>query len=314
MRYYRIVISDKASGKTVKEWSSQASGRTIAGALNVELDVPTYDMASPMGAAYIRVWGISLQDIAQATDLNGQSLMLFAGMAAGLPLAKPDQAGLILQGDIQQCFGNWQGTSQTLDLIVNVSGGTAEEPKNIVMDWKAGTPMSSAIESTLKVAFPDFTPVITISEDLMLSHDQPGYYQTITQFAEYVKQISQSIKNDPNYVGVRIAVKEKQFIVYDGSTKTSPMELDFSDLIGQVTWKAFGTVNVRVVMRSKIQVGDYIKLPRGQVTISAQSASQYRTKTAFRGVFMVTAVRHIGNFRQPDADSWITSIDAITTV
>src|ERR1700752_2385438 len=125
MRFYDIKITDPKSGKLIQQFTSlNTLGQTIPGALNVELDIPVFRMAEPAGAAYVRVWGISIKDIGQAFDLNGKNIEVSAGMAKGLPLANPKQSGLILQGTIQQAFGNWQGFDQTLDFVVNVTSGS----------------------------------------------------------------------------------------------------------------------------------------------------------------------------------------------
>src|SRR5579875_2215617 len=146
MRYYSIIISDPATGQVLvpdpvtrkftrvepgplaATYTSLAGnpalGVTLPGALNIELDVPVSPMSTPLAGSYLRVWGISLQEIAQWNDLQGKAIDVYAGMQKGLPLAKPQQAGLIFHGKIFQAFGNWQGTNQTLDLIINPDLGT----------------------------------------------------------------------------------------------------------------------------------------------------------------------------------------------
>src|SRR5262245_52455639 len=106
MRYYSIVITDSGgnliqtassvpgSGAT---YTSYAGGRSIPGALQVELDVPVTAYAAPIGAAFVRVWGITVAEISEATQLNPRyagdgtatyfNVKVFAGMQRGLPLA-----------------------------------------------------------------------------------------------------------------------------------------------------------------------------------------------------------------------------------
>lgn len=313
MRYYDIQITDADSGALVKQFTSlNTLGQTILGALNVELDIPVVQLADPMGAAYVRVWGISLQDISQAFNLNGKTITVSAGMAKGLPLANPKQAGLILQGTVTQAFGNWQGVEQTLDFIVNSVTGTAEDPKNLVLTWSAGQTLGDAVRATLAIAFPDYAIEDSTSGDLVLNQDEAGFYQTVGQLADYVKQVSQSIHGGADYGGVRVRVQDKTFYLYDGTTSTAPLQIAFTDLIGQPSWLGLQQINFKTAMRADIQVGDYIQLPQGQVTSSAQSYSQYRDSSAFKGIFQVGRVRHVGNFRQPDANSWVTVFDAYT--
>lgn len=312
MRYYKIIITDPVTNKVIKTWTSLASdGSAIPGALNIELDFPVYNLDASNGAAYLKVWGISIQDIGQSFDLNFKNIQVFAGMSKGLPLANPAQAGLILQGTIQQAFGNWQDINQSLDFMISAQTGSPDAPVNIVSTWNANTLLATSIKNTLLVAFPNYTANINISPNLVLNQDEPGYYQSLGQFAQYIKNVSQHIIGVDGYNGVSITIKENQFNVYDGTTKTTPKAIGFTDLIGQPTWGQSGVINFKCVMRSDINVGDYISMPKGiMVTTTAQSYSQYKNKTAFDGSFQVSQVRHVGNFRQQDANSWVTVFDA----
>ncbi|MBV8060463.1 MAG: hypothetical protein JO253_02915 [Alphaproteobacteria bacterium] len=311
MRYYRIRITNQDTGELIKEFTSlNTLGQTIPGALNVEFDIPVFRMAEPAGAAYVKVWGISIQDIGQALDLTNRNIEIYAGMQKGLPLANPKQSGLILQGTIQQAFGNWQAMEQSLDLIVNVIGESASDPKNITLNWRKGQALGDAVKATLAIAFPAYTAQISTTQNLVLNQDEVGYYENITQFADYVKIVSQHIVNDPAYQGVDILVKDKTFIISDGSTAKTPKNIEFTDLIGQPTWIAFSSIIFKCVMRADISVGDYIKMPPSPQITTAQSYSQYRDKAAFNGVFVVKEARHMGNFRQPDANSWVTTFEA----
>ncbi|MEX3914894.1 hypothetical protein AB4Y43_01420 [Paraburkholderia sp. BR10872] len=311
MRYYTIQILDSTNGNVVKQFSSidPFSGSTLPGALNIELDIPIYTYDAPAGYAYVRVWGIALTDIGQSSNFNGKTVRIFAGMAKGLPLANPAQAGLIAQGKIFQAFGNWQGVNQTLDFVFYADTGSADAPQNLVTNWTAGMLLSTAISNTLQTAFPTYKQSINISSNLVLSHDEPGVYQSLGQFASHINTISRSIVGG-SYSGVRMLIRDNTFLVYDGTTPTTPKPIVFTDIIGQPVWKDLATIGIYCVLRSDIQVGDYISLPQSQVTTTAQSYSAFRNSLVFQGSFLVTRVRHVGNFRDPDAASWVTVIDA----
>lgn len=326
MRFYSIVITDPESGnviipdpatrifKPVKgalaTYTSWVNNQSLPGALNVELDIPVAPFATPVGAAYVRVWGVSLQEIGQASNLNGKPVSIYAGMQKGLPLANPAQSGLLIQGFVQQGFGNWQGTEQSIDLIIQAGIGTNAAPKNFTLSWKAGTNLSDAIKATFATALPDYSINVNINPNLVLSNDEDGFYSTIEQFAEYIKAISQHVVGG-TYQGVDIAiVRGKSISVYDGTTQATPKVIVFTDLVGQPTWVDPGTIQVRCVMRADISIGDYLKLPPGVVTTTAQSLSQYRQGSVFQGTFAVKLLRSNGNFRQPDGSSWVTTIDA----
>jgi hypothetical protein len=120
-----------------------------------------------------------------------------------------------------------------------------------------------------------------------------------------------------DYQGVRVLLKEKTFTVYDGMTQKTPVKIAFEDLIGQPTWIDTLSVQFKCAMRADLAVGDYITLPETQVTTTPGGAipagSPLRAKSVFQGTFWINQVRHLGNFRQPDAASWVTVFDASST-
>jgi hypothetical protein len=334
MRYYKVVVTDPKTGMIVvpnysigamptppfgrspansgaTTFCSELNGAPNPNALLIELDIPVIAFMESMGNAQITIWGIGLPQIAQASSLNGFDISVYGGMSKGLPLANPNQQGLLVKGTIFQCFGNWIGTSQTLSFVFNPLTGDANSPLNFSFDWKAGMLMKDAISSTLSTAFPTLKQSISISNNLVLSSDQPGIYQSLNQFSSFVFGISRAILGD-SYGGVRMTVRGDTIFVYDGSTAASPKQIAFVDLIGQPTWTNFATVQIFCVMRADIQLGDFIKMPPANVVVTSGSNPQARSASAFQGVFQVIRVRHVGNSRQRDAGSWVTVIDATT--
>lgn len=327
MRYYSIIISDPATGQVLAPsglggvnagatYTSFVNGQTIPGAQNIELNVPVSVFATPLGAAYVRVWGISLQEISQANDLVGKNIKVFAGMQKGLPLAKPAQAGLILQGEIIQAFGNWVGTDMTLDMIVFAGTGTIDDPKNIVHSWQKGTKLSEAITPTLTTAFPDHTVNVKISDKLVLTETDTGYYQALDQYAQYIKNVSKGVLGG-DYQGVDITLKEKTFTVFDGTSSDSPTLIAFEDMIGQPTWIDQLTAQFKATMRADLSIGETIKFPPSAVTTTASGAailgSGLKLSSVFQGTFLIVQATHFGNYRQPDAASWNTTFNVVPT-
>jgi hypothetical protein len=310
MRYYTILILDPVTGKELQKYSSlNADGATIPGALNVEFDIPRVSLASPQGASYIRIWGIGIKDIGQANDLNRKIVQVYGGMAKGLPLANPQQAGLLLEGEITQAFGNWQRVNMTLDLIVQTSVGSAEVPANIVLNWKAGQTLSEALIATLTAAFPTRTVLSAISANLVQSHDEPAVFQTVVQLAQWAKQKTQAMLGG-DYRGIDFVIKQKQFYIYDGTSSAVAKIIEFKDLIGQPTWIGPEIIQFKTVMRADVDVPDFVELPKGQVTNTAQSYSQYRDQSQFTGIFEIIGARSVGCYRQRDGNSWVTVFDA----
>jgi hypothetical protein len=338
LRFYCITISDPNSGQVFQTSATglgftkgsggftfaststgTVSGQNLPGALNVEFDIPVVPMHTPQGQAYIRVWGIGLPMIGQASQLAGMSIVLSAGMQKGLPLANPAQAGVLIEGEIFQAFGNWQGINQTLDLIVQPSG--LQPNTGVSFNWPANTPLKSALQTTLTAAFPGYKPNFAdLTANLTQAAPEAGTYPSLTTFAQYLQQRTQpmgaSSTGNKNYPGVSIVVQSasKTLYVFDNPKKL--VTLNFQDLIGQPTWINPGTINFKTVMRSDIAVGNKIKFPLGVqapfalTTAAAAPGLQASSKTAFQGVFEVNDIHYFANFRQPDAESWNTSFTA----
>ena len=307
MRFYRIELGNG------KVFTSLAGGGTDPGALNVEIDITATSQATPIGSqAFVRIWGISLDQISQASDLNNQTIKVFGGFAQGLPLANPAQQGLLAQGYVFQAFGNWIGTDMTLDLVINPGPGPKTTQPNIVLNWKKGTPLKSAIQNTLNTAYPGLDTTINISDNLTLQHDEIGYYTNLQQFATYIRRVSRSIQG-ATAPGVDIVFAKNQFNVYDQTQTTSGQakQILFTDLIGQPTWIDSPTLQVKVAMRGDLDIGMDITMPPTIVTNTQQAQSSLiNQKASFQGGFKITSLRHLGNFRQSDAASWVTIFDA----
>lgn len=320
MRYYRILVTDPVSGKTVTlasgaraDWSSTFNGTPDPGALLVEIDIPVTMQATPSGLGQVIVWGVSLTDIGQASDLNGKLISVFGGMSPGLPLAtaayNAGQQGLLAQGTIFQAFGNWVGTDQNLTLVFFADVGSNDNPKNFTLNWPKGQLLATAIAATLTTAFPSYTLNISISNNLVLANDEVGYFATLGQFASYLKIVSLDVVGG-TYQGVDIAISDNIFSVYDGTSQTDPVAIVFNDLIGQPTWIDAATIQLNCVMRADLSVGDYITLPKTPVITTSQSQPQARDKSVFQGTFQINLIRHVGNSRDPNASSWISTINA----
>ncbi len=308
MRYYTIQINND-DGSSFATYTSFVGGQTDPGALQVELDIPVTTLANPQGAASIKIWGVSLQVVGQATNFNGKQLQLFAGMQKGLPLANPQQSGLILQGTIYQAFGNWIGVNQWVELIVVTNGAELGQQLNISFTWPKGAQLGPAIQNTLQTALPGYTIDVNVSSKLVAAEDDHGFYRSPLQFAQYVKDVSIPILGG-SYSGVEMLIQEKAVKVFDGTSPTSPQQIAFTDLIGQPTWIYPSTIQVTTVMRADLQPTAYIKLPQTQIAIApSDPLVGLKDSSVFQGAFLITQMRHVGNFRQPDATSWVTTMN-----
>lgn len=322
MRFYRLVITNAQTGAPIIPTSLGnlgitsllPNGQTNPAALNVEMDIPVSYSHLPNGQAIVRIWGIGLQQIGAAFNLNNANIKVYGGMAKGLPLADPSQAHMLVSGSILKAFGNWIGLDQSIDLILSAATGTEAEPLNFVLNWRAGTLLSDALAATLKTALPDAVQKITINSRLVLSHDQPGYYQTLNQLAGVIYGLSTSIITDPGYPGVSISYDGVTVRATDLSTPTAPTAIAFKDMIGQPTWLDFNLISMKTVMRGDLAINDVVTLPREAIfATQTASAPQYRNdpknQSTFSGNYVIKSIHHWGNFRQPDAASWNTTFE-----
>lgn len=323
MRYYDIKLTSPSGKELVPRslngmriTSDLSNGLTNPGALNVELDIPVAPFSAPAGLAYIRVWGLSLEELGAAFDLNGAKIEVRGGMKKGLPLATLDyqagQAGLLVKGAVFQALGNWVGTSQTIDLIVMADTGTPNDPKNYVLEWTAGTSLAAALKTTFDRALPGLSQTISISDRLVQTYDEVHYTSTLEGLAVLVKDRSKDIIRDIAYPGVDIHRSGDRIFAIDQTSPPEAKKLAVYDLIGQPTWIQPNVIQVKTVLRADLYLQDVITLPTTLVTTTAQAltALNPNAKTTFNGNFVIQEIHHYGNYRQPDGASWNTTLNA----
>jgi hypothetical protein len=305
------------------------TGQIVAdpGALNIELDVPVTQLAKPQGAARLKIWGVGLPMLGQSSQLAGMNVQLSAGMSAGLPLANPAQAGVILRGVVFQAWGSWEGTNQTLDMLIlpGPPGTTANIfDRSVSFSWPAGSSLADAINAALAAAMPEFKRQVFIDPRLVLPNDEHGYYANPSQWAGYILGITQPLGAQLlgfSYPGVKIVATGDTIYVFDGTQNgSSPVvPLQFQDFIGQPTWISGTEIQFNTVLRANIGVGNTVKFPTEILTPYALTSPAaavpgnsvpVNSKIAFQGTFTVTDVHHYGNFRDPDGLSWVTAFRA----
>lgn len=324
MRFYRLELTNPDTGEAIQPASLGGmamtsllpSGQFNPAALNIELDIPQSPMHVPTGSAYVRIWGLGIAAISSSFDLRNAAIKVYGGMSAGLPLANSKQSGLLVTGQVIQAFGNWIGTDQTLDLILAPPAGNYVEPLNFVLNWQANQPLADALKTTFSTALPSAKQDINISPRLVLNHDEVGYYETLTQFAQYLQPLTQAIVTETGYAGVNVIYDGVTIKATDFTAKAkAPMAIAPQDLIGQPTWIAGNVISVKTVMRGDIDVGDLVTIPPTLFTNATAGYTSFfssdRNKLTFSGTFQVTAIHHYGNFRQPDAASWNTTFEMV---
>lgn len=338
MRYYSLNIEGYTppgfdgllGGASYTNW---VNGTSLPGAWNVEMDVTLTPSHVQGNTAYVRIHGVSWQEISQANNLYNKKIKIFGGMQAGLPLSNPKFAGPIFSGYIYQPFGNWVGTDMTLELNClpgdgPTGTGSPTKPQNIVVNAQANQPMSEYLRTTLQTAFPGFPIDIHISPKLVRPNANPSYHQSLGQLADYLFATSKDIIGDPSYSGVHINMMNgNKIVVQDwfstkssaatasgASAPSSTKKINYQDLIGQPTWQTAGSVmSFKCPMRADINLNDVVTLPKTLVISSTASyVSPVNQASTFQGDFKIINGRHLGNFRQATADAWVTVYEAQT--
>lgn len=302
-----FVLSNDNNASTFTSLNAGASPYTQGGsnpaALRCELDITSTPLHTPDAHAkpFVKITGVPLSMVAQASDLNGMFISVTGGMSAGLPLANPQQTGLLATGMIMQAVGEWVGVDQSLTMYLasggssadysGVSGGasamqpvTASTPANLVFTWKAGQSMSTAIANCLTTAFPQLSIQMQISNALVWGSAVPkiAYFQNLQQFAQFINEASKSVLAGPNpavviyasstnpaYQGVTITLVGAVLVVQDFTTQTNPRVINFQDLIGQPNWSAPGKVQLVTCLRGDISTGDFVQMPPAIGTTSS---------------------------------------------
>jgi hypothetical protein len=319
MRYYDIVITDSKSGKIINQFTTLNSNNSNNGAaLQVEVDMFQNFFHAPAQNPYIKITGVTYETISQASNLNNQTVSVSVGMNTGLPLANPQERGIVLQGTIWQAFGNWQGNEVSLHLIVVPLIYDSTKEPNLTGIWYKGTTMQKFVTSTLNQAFPGVQITGNLSDNLKYTEDQPFYNYNLQQFSEKMNELSKYIIKDPKYLGASIASTPNGFVLSDGvgstgqsNTLDNPTQISYYDIIGNLTWLDLYTIQAKLVMRGDLTVGQYIKFPKGAPLLNTSNTfTQFKNSISFQGVFQIQQIRHVGNSRQADANSWCSIIDA----
>jgi len=348
MRYYDIKVTNPDTGALIQPqfmqqtgvqstFTSFVNGQSLPGALDVELDFPVTTYDTPWFGSRLSVWGVGIKELAQSFNLNGTSIEVRAGMKPGLPLAtaasQNNQAGLILAGTIYQAFGSWVGNVMRLDLILQPPTGGGQVKKNIQFNCPANQPMSQAIKQALTTALPGYEIVVQVSPQFVFNYDQKGSYSRLSSLANWLTRLSKSqqfngiktLTGAPySDLGVSVVVSGKKVIVSDNTTdsytnwtSTNPRAIAFQDMIGQPTFISPVEINFKTVMRGDLSINDYIRLPEklaAPYVVTAPAAatpnSPARDQSIFQGMFQIRTLHHLGHFRQPTGDAWVTVIDA----
>ncbi|EOC9629730.1 hypothetical protein [Enterobacter ludwigii] len=327
MRYYNLEIIDK-TGNTPLDSAGNPIGpfdtsKTPGAGLQLQFDalITGYDVVS--SGTSLALYGVPITMLRERTQLAGCMVYLTAGFSGGLPMENASQCGLIISGQIYNPYANWQGTQQSLNLIVNPSPLLNErgQTASITLNGKMGDKLSDVLRTGLSTAFPGFTIDITISDKLVWTENAPAVYTRLSQLATVVRSHSFFTMNQEDYTGVQIVLRGKVIRIFDNfSVKSGGIQILPEELIGQPTWIGPFSISFKCPMRAELHCGDIVQLPEdvtsGPGSLLAVSnertLSAYRNQVNFSGKFLITSERFVGDYLNPDSsNAWVTIFEAV---
>lgn len=354
MRYYRISFTNPKTGKGLsagKKYfpdvfsSHSETGVYNPGALEVEFEIANGWGHMLSAQTHIRIHNPTLEMVEKSIQYNGSVCVIEAGFKAGLPLANPNQAGIIGSGIVQNTYANWLGTDLVLDFLLypstefgdvnlNMSANTGVgSPVPINLVWEKGS-LKDAIQAS--VAPFGIKVTGTIRESL---NNPPApikaWYSNYQSFASAIQKISQSIvdpasfqtqgtQGNPqstgagqwqSYYGVMMQwiPNTKEIQLNDGTIPSGSIELSYAEFVGQPTWLSdSGMLQSVHPMRSDISLGFNVRYPKNLPTQANPSQITIRNQLITPGgsELWVMGVRHSGRFRDTSPTGWVTYVDA----
>jgi len=167
----------------------------------------------------------------------------------------------------------------------------------------------------LNIAYPNIPIYGSLSSNLVYNQDQAWQYDNITSFSKYINKKSKQIIKTTDYLGASIASTNQGFLITDGTAETNIINVKFTDIIGNLTWINVSTIQAKLVMRGDLNIMDKIVFPKGSpITNTPATFGQNRNNISFQGIFQILKIRHVGNSRQADANSWCTIVDCTIPV
>ncbi|AMH00948.1 hypothetical protein AL485_18255 [Serratia liquefaciens] len=326
MRRYRLDIFDK-NGNIPKSQDGTPIGPfdtndSPGRGLHIEFDalITGYDVVN--SGTVITIFGLPISMISQSVNLVGGRVILQAGFASGLPLANDTQYGPIIMGEIYNAYGNWVGTNQALSLVINPAPlPNTEAEKGITLVGREGDKLGDVLGNALKKAYPKFNVDVSISDEIVLSESPAAVYENLEELATVARSMSQAVIKDEGYLGIQISAQCSGIRVFDNyKVESAPIKGILShELIGQPTWVDYQTVSFKCPLRKDLRNGDVVDLPinivSGPASIlsvnSPQSLSSQRNDVTFSGRFLISSVRHVGQYLTADgSNAWVTIIEA----
>ena len=349
MRYYKIEFSNPLGGYPANVpavFESHPNGIYNPGCLEIQFDIANVYGNMSIPATNLRIHNVPVELVKNARSYNGMNVTISGGFKPAspdyqsrMPLEKPTLSGILGQGVVNTCFGNWLGTDLVLDFLiwpspVLGSNDLVRSPANgsgtvyqYNFDWTSGSLLNALTKMFNSIGL-QMVPNLKIDP---IFDNPPGAgfktsYTTFGEMANGILGISIDIKDPPTYSrsankgvyqeyrGVWVGFKGPNILVYDGTQKIGAVQLQDDEFIGQPTWvSSDGIVQSVHPMRNDILLGYEIQYPKNIPTIIGPQyspAGREYSLNASSSTLRVQQVRHVGQFRGTSATSWATYVNA----
>jgi hypothetical protein len=218
-------------------------------------------------------------------------------------------------------------TATTAGQSKTTGGGQSigpQTPLNLTLNWAPGQSLGDAAKQALAIALPGLPISVNVSP--MLTNNTgavvAGFYRNLSSFARWLQDRSINIVaanpyGGTGYPGLQIAVQNGGVSLYDGQgpTASNVKAISYTDLVGQPTFRSAFQIQITVILRGDLSLGDVISLPPTLSTIASGqnfAPNQPRNTLNFGGgTYLVVGLRHLGGYKQADGTKWATYIDAI---
>lgn len=308
MQYYKLTITPKGQKPIVFE--AGIAGRGLV----IEFNVQTNGLETSNMDSYITIKNPPFEYIDNAQNFTDAEILLWGGMAKGLPLCRPEQQGVLLRGSVWGASGVWQGKESTLTFICYGLSNSVSSPAitgaikgqdvplRYNLEWKQGVELKDALLDCLKKNHPTSAIDIKIKTGLINGAPMPYRIMTLDALAKAVYEQTGS---------VLISVENGIILVRDGTVKSDkqkPVKIELSDIIGQPSIQdAAPKVVFSTVLRGDIPWMSRIILPERALTqIEKPAIRVVGSRNKFSGEWLVVGKTHIGAYRDLDGNNWRT--------
>ena len=182
--------------------------------------------------------------------------------------------------------------------------------------------MSSAIRSAITEAYPGYTVKSYLAYDPIAIVDDTHCSPSIFTFRDYIARITSRVAGySLELNGVDICLDNTGSIInlyniFNAPVAANPVQIAFNDLQGQPVY--FGPSNNTAAVQTALNLRYDLALG-GRFAFPTQVATGYllnqpasgtatlaKNNSALTGTFTITTLRHVGRFRDPHGESWVT--------